>query len=1199
MKKTLTLFLALVVSLLTLQASAAMYIVGSAPFGGWKTNAGVEMTANGNTYTATVDINAEVYFVFATQLCSGENDWSTFANYRLGPKTNDYVVTTGNTYTAYSGQGDNSFKFTGSGSYTFTFNRSNNSFTISEAGAPVETNLYILGEVNGNSWAPNTGVAMDYSESSGLFTSTVTTVSGQDGYAYFSFTTRLATVADDWDAISGYRYGAEGSEDYLVTEGVQMPLQRGETAFKIPAGTWKFTVSLTNGYLIVQKEGDTPGPQPSGNLYILGEANGNSWSPNVGVAMPQNESTGLYSAQVTFNGEHNEEDANVSYFSFTTKLAEDSEDWDGIAAYRLTPVADEGTNFWVTSSMLGQTIQLNPMGENIDVAFRIPAGTYTITVNMSNRTCVITRDSGGGPVAGKGWPAMYGGVMLQGFYWDSYKPTKWTNLTDQAQDLGQYFDIVWVPNSGSVDDFGTAESMGYMPVYWLKHNTCFGTENQLRDMITTFHNHNTNVLMDMVINHKSGKSSWVDLADETVTGPVTGETYSMTWSLSDICRTDECVGAGYAATGAADEGEDFDGSRDLDHTSANVQKNVKTYQKFLMDELGYDGFRYDMCKGYAGYYVGLYNQASQPAFSVGEYWDGNAETLRWWLESTKQDDRIQTAVFDFALKYPLQSAFSSGNWSALNDKGLAADVNYQRYSVTFVDNHDTGQNTNYDCLKTNVMPANAFILTMPGTPCIFYKHYLVYANEINNCIKARRAAGVHNQSAIITQQESNGGYILETQGTRGNLYLQVGGAVDNGCPYGFEPVQAGDGYALYITYGIDWKHVGKDGSILGYPVVSQPAGNYVGNVSLTVAPSASGTVLVYTTDGSEPTATSTRITTSTPMTFNESTTLKVGVLNGDQVENVEDYIYTITDAATSGINIYVKTSLTNAHVWAWTSEGSVTGSTWPGKAISSLDKVTVNDIEWYCLHVDAPQVNVIFNNGDGGFENQTAIINVERDAFFLYPNTELETYAYKAADTYLDATEKYAGAGAATYDKVYVLGNINSTGWAANNGFEMTTTNGEKYTATINFVDPYGGYSYFSFTTALASTSGAWAEIASNRMGATSNNFLISEARLGTNLSVVQGENSFKIATGKYNLTLYLSQGILVVEKWTEPVTVVRGDVNKDNMISIEDVTRLIDYLLSGNSTGMSLDNADCDLDHTVTIGDVTCLIDYLLSGAW
>ena len=581
---------------------------------------------------------------------------------------------------------------------------------------------------------------------------------------------------------------------------------------------------------------------------------------------------------------------------------------------------------------------------------------------------------------------------------------------------------------------------------------------------------------------------------------------------------------------------------------------------------------------------------------MGEYWDGNAETLRWWLNQTKQDDRIQTAVFDFALKYPMQSAFSSGNWSALNDKGLAGDPDYQRYSVTFVDNHDTGQSSNYDCLKTNIMPANAFILTMPGTPCVFYKHYLVYTDEINNCIKARRAAGVHNQSAILSQREENGGYILETQGTRGNMYLQLGGATANGCPYGYAPVQTGDGYALYITYGIDWQHVGKDGSILGYPVVSKEAGNYVGNVSLTVAPSKSGTTLVYTTDGSEPTVTSATISATTPMTFTENTTLKVGVLNGDQVENVESYVYTITDAATSGINVYVRSSMANAYIWAWTSEGSVTGNSWPGKKISSLDKVAVNDIEWYCLHVDADELSLIFNNGDGGFENQTSTINLTRDAFFIYPNEDLVTYLYKAADTYVDVTEKYAGAGAASYETVYVLGNAVATTWSPSNGYQMTTTNGEKYTATINFVDPYGGYSYFSFSKALGTT---WEEIAGDRMGATSNNFPITDANMGTNLTVIAGENSFKIATGKYNLTLYLSQGILVVEKWTEPQPVVIGDIEGDNDVDMDDLSAMINYLLTSNATGINLVNADCDPNGIVNMDDLSVLINYLLTGAW
>ena len=118
-------------------------------------------------------------------------------------------------------------------------------------------------------------------------------------------------------------------------------------------------------------------------------------------------------------------------------------------------------------------------------------------------------------------------------------------------------------------------------------------------------------------------------------------------------------------------------------------------------------------------------------------------------------------------------------------------------------------------------------------------------------------------------------------------------------------------------------------------------------------------------------------------------------------------------------------------------------------------------------------------------------------------------------------------------------------------------------------------------------------------MGATSNNFPITDANMGTNLTVIAGENSFKIATGKYNLTLYLSQGILVVEKWTEPQPVVIGDIEGDNDVDMDDLSAMINYLLTSNATGINLVNADCDPNGIVNMDDLSVLINYLLTGAW
>ena len=58
----------------------------------------------------------------------------------------------------------------------------------------------------------------------------------------------------------------------------------------------------------------------------------------------------------------------------------------------------------------------------------------------------------------------------------------------------------------------------------------------------------------------------------------------------------------------------------------------------------------------------------------------------------------------------------------------------------------------------------------------------------------------------------------------------------------------------------------------------------------------------------------------------------------------------------------------------------------------------------------------------------------------------------------------------------------------------------------------------------------------------------------------------------------------------------IRGDVNDDHNVTITDVTALINYLLSGNPTGVNLQAADCDEDGFIKINDVATLINYLLN---
>lgn len=414
----------------------------------------------------------------------------------------------------------------------------------------------------------------------------------------------------------------------------------------------------------------------------------------------------------------------------------------------------------------------------------------------------------------EGWPANYKGVMLQGFWWDSYNETTWAKLTEAAGELSQYFDLIWVPNSGTVTSNPNAStqgpSMGYDPCFWLHHNSCFGTEAELRTMIQTYKSKGVGIIEDVVINHKKGQTSWLDFPDEEVT--TGGKTYKIAWNGTPekyITKNDDCNYQGYATSGNYDTGDDFPGFRDLDHTSEVTRENIKVYLDYLLNELGYAGFRYDLVKGYGAGYIQEYNNSAKPTYSVGEYWD-NQTNIQNWIMGTGNT----SAAFDFPLKYKINDAISGGDYSAFDWKSFSFDPNFSRYAITFADNHDSGREE-HSKLVNNWSAANAFLLASPGTPCIWYPHYLADPTNIQAMIVARKDCGITNTGCTVLQQypvKNNSGYIFETQGSNGRIYLQLGSAVDDGAPAGYILVAQGDAYKFYSTQaGFAYVTVSPDG----------------------------------------------------------------------------------------------------------------------------------------------------------------------------------------------------------------------------------------------------------------------------------------------------------------------------------------------------------------------------------------------------
>ena len=425
-----------------------------------------------------------------------------------------------------------------------------------------------------------------------------------------------------------------------------------------------------------------------------------------------------------------------------------------------------------------------------------------------------------------GVPAECEDVMLQAFYWDSYKTqtgadskygrTKWIDLLKDTAAINANFDVVWFPPSAGP----TGNGVGYSARQYSNQESDWGSKAKLQELITALHKGHTKVLADVVLNHRGNYNSWCNFYQDNFGSYGTYQLTQKEIVSNDECFTNSnsnCYGAASADRGAYDTGDNFDGARDLDHTSTTVQNWSKAYTQWLLGEMKYDGFRYDMTLGFHGRYLKMYNEAAQPYMSVSEFWSSIERQKRHLLETDSN-----TMIFDFQAKYSLKGIVD-GSYGKLNANKTFVGLRKEglsRYSVTFIDNHDTfdrgnsyGDNqftptTDLSTAKNKnyVLQASAYILMMPGVPCVFYPHWASYKSEINELIAVRKRAGIHSESKVLAEESGQNQYSATVQGHRGQVIVRVGKNRSMTKPEGFEvAVEGGErgDYTVYVKMGVE------------------------------------------------------------------------------------------------------------------------------------------------------------------------------------------------------------------------------------------------------------------------------------------------------------------------------------------------------------------------------------------------------------
>ena len=259
-------------------------------------------------------------------------------------------------------------------------------------------------------------------------------------------------------------------------------------------------------------------------------------------------------------------------------------------------------------------------------------------------------------------------------------------------------------------------------------------------------------------------------------------------------------------------------------------------------------------------------------------------------------------------------------------------------------------------------------------------------------IDARKLAGVTNTSSYLVYRSSKDYYANVVTGTNGKLLVVVGNNANQltVLTSRYTKLLSGYHYAYYLTNDAEM------------PWVDKASGQYeVENlkVKLTAVSAHAGAKLVYTTDGTTPTASSTQVASGTEITLPEGeTTLKVALLAGGVVGKVITRSYKVTAPVPftpETIRVYVNTDQVNwnAYVNYYSWGGTHTATSWPGDKVTS--KTTLNGKTWfykdYTLTKADDYVNFVFSIGTASNASGNQSLDIERvkkTSYFVISSTK-------------------------------------------------------------------------------------------------------------------------------------------------------------------------------------------------------------------
>jgi alpha-amylase len=373
------------------------------------------------------------------------------------------------------------------------------------------------------------------------------------------------------------------------------------------------------------------------------------------------------------------------------------------------------------------------------------------------------------------------GVMFQYFEWNC-KPdgSLWRELAERAIEISNLgTTAVWMPPA--YKGMGGKNNTGYAPydLYDLGEfdqkgtvATKYGTKEEFLAAIKAVQAAGMDAYADVVLNHRMGGDELEEVEVVEVSNEDRNVELSKPYKIKAYAKynfpgragkyssfkwhADHFVAYGYddnqkgvtkiyrradkkfSGEVSKEHGNfDYLMGASVDHYHPDVRKEEIEWAKWFIQTTNVDGFRLDAVKHISSsFYVDFFKQLREhfkerELFAVGEYWTGDMDELRGYMDRTAGMARL----FDVPLHYRLCEASKAGrsfDMSKIFDHTLVKENPLM--AVTFVDNHDSQPGQSLESWVADWFKPLAYALILlrhDGYPCLFYGDYFGSAGDYN------------------------------------------------------------------------------------------------------------------------------------------------------------------------------------------------------------------------------------------------------------------------------------------------------------------------------------------------------------------------------------------------------------------------------------------------------------------------------------